>query len=228
MARRSSTTVRRPQDKGAEPDDLFLTQVYWAKQNRPTLVGLGAVIALILLGTLYYVSYRGRVLEQASTELERIHQTLLVGDPQSVRPTLEQFLSRFGSTPYSGEASLMLAEIHLEAGEVEQAIAVLSAANVGLQEPIGVQLATLRGKAEETAGRLDAAEATYLQVADRAELDFQRVQALADAARVRLAQEDHAGAAALYQRIVDMMEDTDPRIGLYRMRLAEARTRSEG
>ena len=72
--------------------------------------------------------------------------------------------------------------------------------------------------AYEEAASWDQAEFVYLRVADEAELSFQVREALTDAARIRMARGDRAGAIELYDRILDDLEETDPSRGLYEMR----------
>ena len=50
-----------------------------------------------------------------------------------------------------------------------------------------------------------------------------RVESLDDAARARMRQQDPAGAAELYERILDTFDGPDPGRGVFEMRLAEAR-----
>ena len=103
------------------------------------------------------------------------------------------------------------------------AINVLERADLGLRDPIGIQAHSLLARAYENQGRWPAAEATFLEVADRAEFDFQIRRALDSAARARLRQADHTGAAELYERILTTFEDGDPARGVYELRLEEVR-----
>lgn len=232
MAQRHPSSRRGGESKGHEPDDVFIARLVefttWAKANSQTLVLFGVVLAVIVGGVLYYVNFQRTLENQAVMQLEQLQQTVNAGEPAAARAELSQFLERFGGTPAAGEARLMLAELHIRDGRYDEAIQVLEASGIALGEPLGIQMETLRAKALEAAGRMEEAERTYLRVADAAELDFQRVGALADAARVRTAQEDHSGAAELYQRILDSLEETDPDRGLYEMRLAEARAAASG
>ena len=73
-------------------------------------------------------------------------------------------------------------------------------------------------------GRLDDAEATYLRIADRSDLDFQIRNALSSAARIKASQGDSEGAIALYQRALDTFELDDATRGLYELRIQELKT----
>ena len=64
---------------------------------------------------------------------------------------------------------------------------------------------------------------TDLEVADRAEFAFEIRRALDSAARARRRQQNHSGAAELYERILTTFEENDPAKGVYELRLAEVR-----
>jgi tetratricopeptide (TPR) repeat protein len=229
--RHPSSRRRRDQKRGDEAEDIFVAKVYeasrWADQNRLILIVLAVVVTVAVVGTLSWMNYRERLHDQAVMQLEQIQGTVGSGDPETAKAELSQYLSRFGDTPYAGEARLLLAELYLQSEQPGQAIQTLEGSNISPTEPMGIQVEMLKGKAFEAAGRLEQAELTFLRVADGAELQFQVTEALADAARVRERNGDWTGAAELYQRILDDLDDTSSDAALYRMRLAEARTAAE-
>lgn len=232
MAQRHPSSRRRSgESKAEEAEDLFVAKVLelsnWARANSLVLILFGLALALVLGGVLYYVNFRRSLEDQAIAQLEQIHQTVQVGDPATARAQLNQFIERFGGTPAAGEARLALAKLDLQQGQPEQAIQVLDRSDLTIDDPLGVQIETLKAKALEAAGRPQDAERAYLRVADAAELDFLRVNALADAARLRSSQGNPAGAAQLYQRILDELDPTSPDRSLYEMRLAEAQAAAE-
>lgn len=233
MAQRPHTSS--PKQKGRrsdEGDDVFVAAVYeastWAQRNTQTLILLGVVLAVIIGGVIYYVGYREDVTQQAVVQLEQIQQGMAMGDPETAKAELAQYVDRFAGTPYAAEARLLLGQLYLESDQTPQAIEVLEGSDISIREPIGAQLAVLRAKAYEAAGQLQAAEETFLQVADRAELGFQRTEALEAAARVRLQQDNPEGAAELYRQILDGLDEGDPQRGRYEMLLAEMRARVDG
>jgi tetratricopeptide (TPR) repeat protein len=91
---------------------------------------------------------------------------------------------------------------------------------------LGTQIAVLRARTLEALERFQEAEALYMEIADDAALAFQEVDALDDAARLRSRMADFAGAAALYERLVDLSPEGSQAESLYSMRLAEARARA--
>lgn len=227
MAARKTATASRHREPES-PDDVFVARTLefseWARQNTQILVIFGIVLALVVGGTLYYASYRQGLRQQAVLDLERIQQTLGVGESEAAKAELLTYLDRFGGTPYAGEARLLLGQLYLQSGQASEAVEVLASQARDLDEPIGVQAGMLLGRAYEAQGAWDEAEEVYLRVADNAELDFQVTGALADAARLRTRQGDPGGAAELYRRILEGMEEDAADRGVYEMRLQEVLT----
>jgi predicted negative regulator of RcsB-dependent stress response len=211
------------------PEDIFvektLVMTSWARENRQALTLGGIGLAALLAGGLYYMNYRSGHLEQAAIELERVRQNVLVGDTAAAQVELSQYLESFGNTPYAAEGRLLLGELYLGKGQPEEAVEVLQDA-ADPSEAVGVQATMLMARAHEQQGELDQAEQLYLDVADQADLDFQRFEALADAARIRQTLGNPAGAVELYQRILDDIEEGAPLRPVYQMRLAEAQARA--
>jgi len=218
------------QRHSGDADDAFIARVLglsnWAKHNQQAVTVAAVVVAILLAGGLYYQSYRSQLRDQAAEQLETIHQSIAIRDVEGAKVDLATFLDRFGGTPYEGEARLMLGELYLEGGESQQALAVLGPLGTSPRRPIEFQGASLLGAAYEQEGRLAEAEETYLDIADRSELDFQIRDALASAARIRWLQGDGAGAIALYERVLENMELTAPERGVYEMRIEEIRASS--
>ena len=193
----------------------------WFKSHQQTVI-IGIVVLVVAVASLlYYRSYRGSLTDQASTQLEEIHSQASTGDVNGARDALILYLDRFGSTAYAGEARMLLGEIYLSEGKSEQALVTLEPMAEAPREPLELQAALLLGAAYEQEGRSADAEATYLRVADRSELDFQIRDALAAAARIRASQGNAAGAAELYRRILDGLDENSPDRGMWEMRLAE-------
>ena len=229
MAKRHPVRRSRPAQPPAA-EDIFVEKTLvvssWARQNRQALK-LGLVgIAVLVAGALYYMSYRSAHLEQAAVELERVRQNVAVGTAAAT-VELSQYLESFGNTPYAAEASLLLGELHLATGRPADAVQVLKDA-ADPSKPLGFQATLLLAKAHEQLGQPQEAETLLLRAADRADLEFQVQDALADAARIRHQRGDTAGAVQLYQRILDNLDDEAPQRAVYEMRLEEARVQASG
>jgi tetratricopeptide (TPR) repeat protein len=120
---------------------------------------------------------------------------------------------------------MLLGELYLDGNDPQQAQAVLEPIAQSPRDPLELQAASLLAAAYEQEKRWSDAEATYLRIADRSELDFQIRDALASAARIRAQEGNRQGAEELYQRILDGLDQNDPQRGLYEMRIAELKDR---
>lgn len=232
MAKRHPTRRRVPSAQREDADDVFAARVFvfstWAKNNSQTLILVGVALVLAVGGLVYYLSYRSDLNRQAILELERVQQTVAFGLAQEAEVEIRRYIERFGGTRHATEAQLLLGQLHLTEGRPEQAVAVLEDAPRSGSDPIRIQARTLLGRAYEDVGRWQDAERQYLSAADAAQLDFERRDALADAARVRIQLGNHAGAAELYRRILDDLPTTHRERGMYEMRLAEVEHGARG
>jgi predicted negative regulator of RcsB-dependent stress response len=222
MAKRSPKGSRAAH-KDDELSARILEFMGWARQNSTVLVIFGVILAVVVGGVFYYVSFESDLEERAVSELETIQATVASGNADAARAELAQFLERFGGTDVAPEARLTLGRLHLEGDQPEQAARVLEGSSRAIGEPLGTEIHLLLAKAHEAAGQLQEAEEVFLEVADDARLDFQRQDALADAARVRTLQGNAAGAAELYGRILEGMDEGDPERGRFELLQAEAR-----
>lgn len=220
---------KRPTPQQADDEDAFLTRIVifsaWARKNSQILIVVGALVAAVVVGSIYYLNTRGASQEQATLQLEQIQQAVEMGERAGATDQLETFLAQHGGTDVGQEARLLLGQLHLEANETEQAIAALEPAMRSLRHPVALQSALLLGVAYELADRPEDAEEAYLSVGEESSMDFQRRDALASAARIRAARGDLEGAAALYNDILATFEADDPDRGLYQMRLSEVEVR---
>lgn len=217
--------ARRQPHKPEDQDDAFIAGVLdattWAKRHQQRLVVLSVAAVITVAMGLYWVSYRRTVRTQAINQLESIQQQIGLAAVEDAKQQLQVFIARFGSVPQADEAVVLLARLNLETGSAPVAISVLETANLSLRTPIGLQAASLLARAYEDQGRWADAESLFLDIAAQADLQFARLEALEAAARSRFRQRDIEGAAALYQEILDDLEDTDPSRGIYELRLAE-------
>lgn len=229
MAQRHPGT--RSRSKQNEPDDVFIARILhlgkWAEANQQLLTILVVVIAIGVLGLVYYRNYRANLNLQAASELEQIYQSISIDDTEGARTQLASFLERSAGTPFEAEARLLLGELYLQDDSPEQAEAVLRPAGEAPRRPIEFQAAMLLGAALEEDRQWDEAVQVYLRIADRSDLDFQVRDALQAAARIRRDQGDPEAAIALYQRLLDGLDETDPQRGQYQMRIEEIETSSQ-
>ena len=227
MSKRHHPSSRRIPQTPHDKDDAFVAGVIdfseWARTHRQALTLLGVAVGLLVAGGIYYVNFQRSLTIQAVNRLESIHQTIAISAIEDAKAQLSTFLDSFEGTDQAREAVILLGRLHLESGDAPVAISVLERADLGFGDPIGIQANSLLARAYQLQGRWPEAEDTYLEVADRADFDFQTRAALVSAARARRRQQDHAGAAELFERILETYEDDNPARGLYELRLAEIR-----
>ena len=225
MSKRQHPSIRRLPQSPAEQDDAFVAGVLtfseWSSQHRQALTLLGITAVLLVTGGIYYLNFQRSLRIQAVNQLESIHQIISISAVEDAKTQLSSFLESFDGTDQAREAVILLARLHLESDDAPVAISVLERADLGLRDPIGIQANSLLARAYEHQGRWPEAEDKFLEVADRAEFDFQVRVALESAARVRRRLLDYEGAAELYERILATFEEDDPSKGLYELRLAE-------
>ena len=225
MSKRHPGQRRLPTEAPEHDDDVFIAKILeignWLKTHQQA-VTIGAVVIVVgVASAIYYRNYQATLANQAANQLEQIHQSVALGDREGAKNALAVFLQRFDGTPYAGEARMLLGELYLSTNDAQQALAVLEPLSASPREPLELQAASLLGAAYEQDGRWADAEATYLRIADRSDLDFQVRDALAAAARVRESQGNIEGAAELYRRILDELDENADNRGTYEMRLAE-------
>ncbi len=224
---------KKPEQTGPKTgEDLFLQGTSrawtWITRNLTTVVLLAAGIALVVLGSLYYVNFKASVREQAATELASIRMSGAA--PEERIANLEAYIERFDGTAAADEARVMLGRMYLDADRPADALPVLEAVRAPTDHPTGYAarrlLATARESTGDTAGALDA----WQSVSRDARFGFQRREAGAEAARILADQGRLDEAAAILERIVEEAADSPSEAGVYRIRLGEvnARLRADG
>ena len=217
--------ARRPQTTSAGPDDAVIGSLYeasaWTKKNSRTVVIALIVIAIAAFAAIYYMNYRGQMAARAATELIEVRQTVATGDIPAAVTALDNYVERFGDTPSGAEARLLLAQVQLAAGNAAQAADAVRPVADSNDPLLATSAGLLLAGALETSGQAEQAEQAYLRVAEDAEMEFQRREALEDAARIRVQRGDTAGAVELYDRLIAMVEEGTPERDVYQMRRAE-------
>ena len=224
MTKPPHSSSRRPStDDG--PDDAFVSSIFkasgWIRSHRRPVIGAAVAAALAVVAVIYYANYRKTLAVEASFRLESVYQTAAWGDPAEAESGLIQFLSEFDGTPLATEARVLLGQIYVESGRFTEALSILEVDGRTPKSPMSFPAAFLLATAYEAKDRWEDAEETYLRIAARSDLAYERRDALAHAARVRTQEGNLRGAFELYETIVSSFEEGDPEAGLYRMRLAE-------
>lgn len=217
---------RRPRGEPDTGEDLFIARTLqateWARENATILIAMGIALGLVIWGALYYVDFREQRSSEATMRIQQIRQTAQMGDAEAAKRELGVFIQRYERDVSALEGRLLLGQLQLETGEVTGAVQTLEPAFAGTpKRPLEIQGAFLLAAAYEEAERWEDAEEIYLEIADRAEMTFQRRQALTGGARIRARRGEYAGAAELYGQILEGMPEDDPDRSLYQLRLGE-------
>lgn len=223
-----------PPDRGPQPsspDDPAVARALefsaWAQRNARLLIAVTVVLVLVIGGFLYYRSYQADLHERAATQFMQVEQTVAAGNVPVAVQELRGFIDQFGGTDYGEEARVMLARLHLEGGQPDEAVQVLEQAgrNVG-RSALGAQAELLLGAARAEQGDTSAAIDSYRRVGDGARYGYQREEGLTSAALLREETGDYSGAADLYRELVEQYEDGSFERAHYEMRLTEAESRA--
>ena len=222
---RNPAAARRTHAPIAGSDDAFAARIAdateWTRRNtRAVITGL-IVVAVAIFALIYYVNYREGLRTRAATELLEVRQTVATGDIPTAVTQLEAFVGRFGDTPAGHEARLLLAQLQLAQGNATQAAEAARPVAEDGDPLMATSAGLLMAGALETAGQPQEAEQAYLRVAEEAEMEFQRREALEDAARIRVERGDRAGAVELYDQLIGLTEEGSPDRDVYLMRRAE-------
>jgi predicted negative regulator of RcsB-dependent stress response len=224
-------TARRVHHDADASNDAVAERLYallaWSRRNARTLIVTTTVVVGGSVAAIVYGNMQRVTRAQAASRLNEVRATAASGNHALAIRDLEGFLQRFGRTDAAQEARMLLAQLHLDAGEPAKAVEILTPLAGKADQSIGASAGILLGIAYEQSGNAQQAEATYLRVGERAAMDFQRREALEHAARLRLEQKQPAKAAELYERLRDMAPVGSPDRAVYELRLAEVRARAQ-
>lgn len=231
MASPSVASARRRSQTAPDEDDIVLARALqfseWARRNARLVIGATVVAAVVLASLFYYRIEQSRRAERAAADFAQLGATVSPDNLVLATRDLNAFITRFEGTDEADEARVELARLQLGAGQAAQAVSTLMPFATRIEDsPVGPQGALLLGAAQSQAGQTQAAIATYLRVAEDAPLKFQRASALGEAATLRDAAGNHAGAAEIYGRMIELTEPGSLERGVYEMRLQEAESQA--
>lgn len=222
----AQSIARRPKRaQQVEADDAVMAKAIevteWARRHGRLVIGVTVALLVLASAFFWYRADQNRRLDEAAIAYLQVEQSTLIGDDATAVRDIQEFVQRHDGTPYADEARVLLAQIHLRGGRAQEAITVLQPVASNLGSSVGPQAALLLATAQASAGDATAAITTYLRVADQAGSPFRRQEGLIGAALLRSEAGDHAGAAELYGRLVELQETGSPERALFEMRLAE-------
>jgi predicted negative regulator of RcsB-dependent stress response len=221
MASPSVARTRRP-TAAIESDDAFAMRAAevaeWAKRNIRRIVTVaGALAVLMLLAVGYFLMQRSNA-SRASTAYLELSASELQGAQRTSR--LEAFVAQYGGTTEGREARLELAALYLDANQPQRALPharEVAGSGGNLRYQGQLMLGSVLSRTGDRAGAIQA----YRDAAGTARMDFQRAEALNQAAILQEGASNWQGAAELYREMLkDTKEGTMDR-SIIEMRLAE-------
>jgi len=157
----------------------------WWSENGKSIVA-GVVLGLgLLFGWQGWVEYRDSKREEASAIFSELTRAADTGNAEKVHEMTLDLQQNYAATPYAGQASLREAQLQAEAGQLDQAEAVLSWATQNASEHVIQDLAHLhlariyiaRGDTEQALAELKTVEAVaYLSMVEEIRGDALRAQ----------------------------------------------------
>jgi predicted negative regulator of RcsB-dependent stress response len=223
----SSSTVarsRQPQSALNSDDAMALRAAElaaWARRNARLVIGIASVAVLLVGGVLVW-KYTQAQRRAAAAERFMVITANPATQTASGTRELENFIQQYSGTAEADEARILLAQIRLNGGNARQAIAPLTEV-AGSRSPLAPQAAMMLGSAHAQAGDRAAAVRAYEQAAERSPLEYQKFEALGQAALQHEQGGNYAAAAEIYQRMLNDAEPNSAQESVIQMRLTEAR-----
>jgi len=198
----------------------------WARRNAKVVLTVAGIVAVLAIGYVYYRMDRARRADAAAEKYLALSQNPTVATAAGAAQ-VEQFIKSYDGSVQADEARMLLAEIRMNSGQPKEAVKALLPLADG-DGPLASQGAMMLGSAQAQAGDRAAAIRAYEKAAEAAELPFQRVEALGQAALMHEQNGDFKGAAAIYTRLLADAEEGSPQATVLQMRLTEAQARAGG
>jgi predicted negative regulator of RcsB-dependent stress response len=198
----------------------------WARRNARMIIGIAAV-ALVVVGGLLVWKYSANQKRAAAGE----RLLSMTANPALLTAAgtreLEQFIRQYDGTPEADEARLMLAQSLLDQRQPRPAMTHLRAVADGNGD-LAVQALMMMGSAQAESGDRAAAIRSYQQAADKADMKYQKIEALGQAAVQHEAAGNWKAAADIYTGLLAQAEKGSQQATIIEMRLTEAQARSGG
>ncbi|HUF26269.1 MAG TPA: tetratricopeptide repeat protein [Gemmatimonadaceae bacterium] len=209
-------TVSRPPVADADTDTIL----DWFRENARLLIIGGVVVVAALLGFWFYTQSRLLRATNAERTLMSAQQAMAQGNIPLAQTDLQTVTTRYRGTPATGQAALLLAQIHYDQGQYEEGIRTLESV-AGTR---GTALMRPTFEALIADGYLElsnAAEAArhYQNAARETRFVADRDMYLAQAARAHVAAGDTAAALSIWQGMAD--DPQSPVSAEARVRLGE-------
>ncbi|HET6681486.1 MAG TPA: tetratricopeptide repeat protein [Gemmatimonadaceae bacterium] len=157
---------RASSSSGNAVEDRAVASLTWARENL-TAVIIGAVVVVAgIVGI--SVARRSAAIKETRAEqaLFAAQQSFTAGNLPLAQSDLQKMLARYDGTRAADQASLLLAQIHYQAGQVDSGLVLLG--KMTSAGPEGAAVDALRAAGLETQNKLDDAAAAYQAAAQKA------------------------------------------------------------
>jgi predicted negative regulator of RcsB-dependent stress response len=219
-------TARRVHREQNE-EDVFVSGVLetglWAKHHQRILTTTLLVLAVLVAGFAYMRHFNAQAEEKASMELTGLRQEVLQGNQPLAIRDLTAFVKKYGSTPSSEEARLLLAQEYMQTGQAPKAITAIEPVAKNPAKGEGASAALLLAAAYEASNQPAKALDAYKSIAAKARFGFEKREALDRAAALEINRGNNAAAAELYEQSLNTLPKDNEERQVYEMRIAEAK-----
>ena len=227
----SSTVARSRQQIGKlDSEDAMALRAAelsaWARRNARMIISIAAVALVVVGGLLVWKYQQGAKRAEAGERLLAMSANPALMTAAGTRE-LEQFIRSYDGTPEADEARLMLAQSLLDQRQARQAIPHLQKVAGGRSE-LAVQALMMLGSTHAQAGDRAAAIRAYQQAADKADMKYQKFEALGQAALQHEAGGNYKAAADIYSGLLAESDKGSQQATVIEMRMTEALARSGG
>lgn len=224
----SSTAARRTPQSTLHPDDAMALRAAelsaWARRNARMIIILSAAALLVVGGLLVWKYTQAQRRAAASERFLAISANPAMTTAAGARE-LETFIRQYDGTTEADEARIMLAQERLNGNNAREAVPHLTrVAESG--SPVAAQAAMMLGSAYAQMGQRTQAVAAYEQAAEKSTLQYQKFEALGQAALQHEQGGNNAAAIAIYQRMLEETEANSEQAVVIQMRMTEAQARA--
>jgi predicted negative regulator of RcsB-dependent stress response len=174
------------------------------------MISIGAVVVIAALGgAWYYQTAKTRKLQNADKQLLLAKQSLAPGNPNTAlaEADLRNVANRYKGTPAGTEAGLIYAQLQLEKGNNQGAVAYLESLAADVKSgPTAASVRSLLGDAQAQLGKPAEAAAEYERAAALTEMPNEKVYLLAKAGHAFMAASKHQDARRIWETLAANQE----------------------
>lgn len=223
MASSTAARSRTPQPKLDSDDALAVRAAElaaWARRNVRMIIGIAAVALLVVGGLVVWKYSQAQKRAAAGERLLAMTANPALLTAAGTRE-LQTFIRQYEGTPEANEARLLLAQSLLDQRQPAQAIPHLREVAEG-DSRLASQAAMMLGSAHAQAGDRPAAIRAYQQAAEKAAMQYQKFEALGQAALQYEAAGNYKAAADIYRQLLAESEAGSQQATVVEMRMTEA------